>query len=81
MGHTNKVIQSVNLAGDTICVDIFIRPDGSFGFDEFRRDIEDGRGWFSIGHHGQARFDSLASAQDAARNTVPWFGEQFSLKP
>ena len=23
------------------CVDLFSRPDGSYGFEEFRRDVED----------------------------------------
>lgn len=73
MAHENKVINSVNLHGDTVCVDIFQRPDGSYGFDEFRRDAEDGRGWFSIGHFGSQRFASLTSAVDAAIAQVSWF--------
>ncbi|ATG43292.1 hypothetical protein PhaeoP18_01333 [Phaeobacter piscinae] len=44
MAHINKVIRSINLDGELICTDIFQRPDGSYGFDEFRRDPEDGRG-------------------------------------
>jgi hypothetical protein len=24
------------------CVDLFLRPDGSYGVEEFRRDVEDG---------------------------------------
>ncbi len=27
------------------CVDLFRRPDGSFGFEEFRRDVEDAGNW------------------------------------
>lgn len=73
MAHENKVIHSVNLHGDTVCVDIFQRPDGSFGFDEFRRDAEDGRGWFSIGHFGSQRFTSLETAVAAAVAQVGWF--------
>jgi len=46
--HVNKVIRSVSLEGDAICVDVFQRPDGSSGFDEYRRDPEDGRGWYSM---------------------------------
>ena len=30
------------------CVDIFRRPDGSFGFDEFRRDPEDMGAWTPV---------------------------------
>ncbi len=72
MAHTNKVIRSINLDGETICVDIFVRPDGSFGFDEFRRDPEDGRGWFSIGHYGTEKFETLDAAIDKAKLTVRW---------
>jgi len=31
------------------CVDIFSRPDGTFGFEEFRRDPEDLGVWTPIG--------------------------------
>jgi hypothetical protein len=72
MAHANKVIRSINLDGEAVCVDIFVRPDGSFGFDEFRRDAEDGRGWFSIGHHGAEEFDTPEAALHAARLAVGW---------
>ena len=72
MAHENKVIRSVNLDGETICVDLFRRPDGSFGFEEFRRDPEDGRGWYSIGHHGDRRFETQEAAADAAVESVGW---------
>ncbi|WP_298863032.1 hypothetical protein [uncultured Sulfitobacter sp.] len=73
MAHENKVIHSVNLYGDAICVDIFQRPDASFGFDEFRRDEEDGQGWFSIGHFGEQQFTSVAQTIEAAIGQVGWF--------
>ena len=72
MAHQNTVIHSINLDGDSVCVDVFQRPDGSFGYDEFRRDPEDGRGWFSIGHYGADRFDSAEAALDKARRVVGW---------
>ncbi len=72
MAHENTVLQSINLDGELICVDIFQRPDGTFGFDEFRRDIEDGRGWFSIGFHGHKVYDSEDKALTAAIQTVGW---------
>ena len=72
MAHINTVLQSINLEGAQICVDFFQRPDMTFGFDEFRRDIEDGRGWYSIGHHGHRVFASLKDAQQAALASVPW---------
>ncbi|WP_136635337.1 hypothetical protein [Pseudooceanicola onchidii] len=75
MAHQNHVIQSINLSGEAICVDIFRRPDGSFGFDEFRRDPEDGRGWYSIGYHGDRSFPTEAAARAAALAEVPWLSE------
>lgn len=72
MAHKNKVIRSINLDGDKICVDIFMRPDGTYGFDEFRRDPEDGRGWYSIGHHGTAEYPCADAALRAAKQAVPW---------
>lgn len=74
MAHANKVLRSVNLDGETICVDIFVRSDGTFGFDEFRRDPEDGRGWYSIGHHGMRSYSSEEAALRAAVDTVGWLG-------
>ncbi|MEM8849410.1 MAG: hypothetical protein AAGE03_05175 [Pseudomonadota bacterium] len=37
MSRGKVVFRPVNLPGDHVCVDIFRRPDGTFGFDEFRR--------------------------------------------
>tara|TARA_R110002095_G_scaffold201901_1_gene183038 strand:+ start:635 stop:862 length:228 start_codon:yes stop_codon:yes gene_type:complete len=75
MADPNKVLRSVNLDGDRVCVDVFQRPDGTFGFDEFRRDPEDTRGWFSIGHHGALVFDSYDAAWAATVRTVPWVAD------
>ena len=79
MAHANTVILSVNLDGETVCVDIFERPDGSFGFDEFRRDPEDMRGWFSIGYHGDKRFETAEDALAHAKQTVGWLDDSVSL--
>ena len=46
MAHENKVMKSINAHDSSICVDIFRRPDGTFGFEEYRRDLEDAMGWF-----------------------------------
>lgn len=45
LAHKIKVIRSINLHGEHICVDVFLRPDDAIGFDEFRRDPEDLSGW------------------------------------
>ena len=72
MAHINKVMRSINEAGACRCVDVFRRPDGSFGFEEFRRDAEDGRGWFAIGGFAASVFGNEDSALAAARRAVPW---------
>jgi hypothetical protein len=47
MAHINKVVRSINQTGESICVDVFVRPDGSYGFEEYRREPEAGRGLVS----------------------------------
>ncbi|MEL6510213.1 MAG: hypothetical protein AAFQ32_10505 [Pseudomonadota bacterium] len=79
MAHENTVLLSVNLDGETVCVDIFKRQDGSFGFDEFRRDPEDMRGWFSIGYHGDKRFETAEDALTSAKQVVGWLDDCVSL--
>ncbi|MEL6996717.1 MAG: hypothetical protein AAFP68_00530 [Pseudomonadota bacterium] len=68
----NKVDCSIEAPGGTVCVDIFHRPDGSWGFEEYRRDTEDGRGWFPIGDYGESRFETQQDAVLAAKKTVVW---------
>lgn len=75
MAHKNKVIQSINAPDGFVCVDVFCRSDGSFGFDEFRRDPEDNRGWYSIGHHGSLKFATQEEARAKAKETINWFAE------
>lgn len=70
-----KVVRSVNLPGETVCVDLFQRADGSYGYELFRRDSEDGRGWFAIGHYAAQRFETFDDATKAACNEVPWLAD------
>lgn len=75
MAHKNKLIHSVNAPDEVLCMDVFRRPDGSYGFDEFRRDPEDNRGWYGIGHHGSLRFATEEEARAKAKETINWFAE------
>lgn len=68
----NKVHRSIEAPGGMRCVDIFQRPDASWGFEEYRREAEDGHGWFPIGFHAERAFPSAAAAEAAARVAVPW---------
>ena len=72
MAHVNKVIRSINSEGLDRCVDIFRRPDGTVGFEEFRRDVEDARGWFPIGGHAGRIFENEDEALSAARVAIAW---------
>lgn len=67
------VLHSVNNADGSICVDVFRRPDGSIGFEEFRRDVEDPSGWFAIGGYKEVRYDDTDTAIRDAIAAVPWF--------
>jgi len=78
MAHTNKVIRSVNLDGETICVDIFLGPEGTYGVDQFRRDPDDGRGWYSIEHHGKASLVTFDEALAKAKTEVSWLSDAVS---
>ena len=57
------------------CVDLFSRPNGTFGFEEFRRDAEDMGAWTPISYHSGHEYRSRDDAVDAACRLVPWFGE------
>ena len=72
MAHENKVIKSINSPNGGRCVDIFVRPDATFGFEEFRRDSEDARGWFPIANHGGRIFPTEEGAFNEARLKIPW---------
>ena len=48
-------------------MDIFSRPDGTFGFEEFRRDPEDMGAWTPIAYYSGREFLSEADAIAAAR--------------
>jgi hypothetical protein len=72
MAHVNKVLRSINADGGHICVDIFSRPDGTFGFEEYRRDAEDSRGWFPVGYSARRVYASAEAALSEARREVAW---------
>ena len=72
MAYLNRVLRSINSDDASRCVDIFLRPEGTVGFEEYRRDVEDGHGWFPIGGYACRTFDNEGAAFDAAIIEVPW---------
>lgn len=72
MAHENKVVRSIETPEGSRCVDIFRRPDASFGFEEYRRDTEDGYGWFPTGFYANGLYETEAAALERALATVAW---------
>jgi hypothetical protein len=66
------VVLSINATGEALCVDFFQRTDSSYGFEEYRRDVETGEGWFPIGFHSARRFETLEQAKTDAKGSVAW---------
>ncbi|HEY7607764.1 MAG TPA: hypothetical protein VIF14_00915 [Alphaproteobacteria bacterium] len=54
------------------CVDLFRRPDGSFGFEEFRRDPEDAGAWTPVQFYARKSFASKDEALAEAKRAVAW---------
>jgi hypothetical protein len=67
-----SVLTSLENSDGDRCVDLFRRADNSFGFEEFRRDVEDMGVWTPVAYYSDARFASQDLAQDAAAKTVGW---------
>jgi hypothetical protein len=63
------------------CVDIFSRPDGSFGFEEFRRDVEDRGQWTPVQYYSGIVYGSSGEALDAAARTVAWLAGILAQQP
>jgi hypothetical protein len=57
------------------CVDLFRRPDGTFGFEEFRRDPEDAGAWTPVRYYSGAIYASAEAALADARRAVAWLTE------
>jgi hypothetical protein len=66
------VLRSIENAQHDRCVDLFERPDGSFGFEEFRRDVEDAGAWTPVAYYSGAAYSSTDDALRAAAKAVVW---------
>lgn len=67
-----RVLSSHQTPDASRCVDIFARPDGTFGFEAFRRDPEDLGAWTPVGSFSKRTYPSASAAVDAARQAAPW---------
>ena len=72
------VLRSMENAAADRCVDVFRRSDGSFGFEEFRRDVEDRGAWTPVAYYSAGVYATEPAAVDAARLEISWFADMFA---
>ena len=63
------------------CVDLFSRPDGSYGFEEFRRDPEDRGEWTPVQYYSGSVYTSEQATLEAALARVPWLADAIQRSP
>jgi hypothetical protein len=69
------VLASLETEDGSRCVDLFRRPDGTFGYEQFRRDPEDQGVWTPVGFASGLSYASLEQAHAAAAAAVAWLGD------
>lgn len=55
------------------CVDVLQRADGTFFFNEYRRDPEDSGRWTLISDHSSRRYSTKDEALAGAESALAWF--------
>ena len=81
--HIDKswvVLESIENGEHDRCVDLFRRPDGSFGFEAFRRDVEDAGLWTAVAYHSRAAYASREAALAAAVGAVSWLADALAAR-
>ena len=68
------VFRSIENEDHDRCVDLFERPDGTFGFEEFRRDVEDAGRWTPVQGYAALSYRDHMAALEAAIKAVLWLG-------
>jgi hypothetical protein len=71
---TTRVIRSLHNDDADRCIDIIRRPDGTFGFKEFRRDPEDLGRWTLV-RDNPRKYATEEQAIAAARAAVAWLND------
>jgi hypothetical protein len=69
------VLASYQTSEANRCVDVFSRPDGTFGFEEFRRDPEDMGAWTPVAYFSGRQYPVADAALASARDAVPWLAQ------
>ena len=63
------------------CVDLFSRPDGTCGLEEFRRDVEDRGEWTPVSYYSGSIYPSVESVLQAAMQSVVWLEDAIKHSP
>jgi hypothetical protein len=63
------------------CVDLFSRPDGTYGFEEFRRDAEDRGEWTPVCYYSGSIYPSPEAAFATALQSVTWLHDAIQYSP
>lgn len=63
------------------CVDIFFRPDSTFGFEEFRRNVEDAGAWTPVQFYSGKAYATVDDAYHAAETMVRWLDDVLRANP
>lgn len=66
------VFESIENDRHDRCVDLFRRTDESWGFEEFRRDVEDAGVWTPVAYFSAAAYPGRDLAWAEALRLVPW---------
>ena len=74
------VFDSIETRDGTHCVDLFSRPDGTYGFEEFRRDPEDAGLWTPVHYFSGRAFAGRAETLSAASEAVTWLREALNSR-
>jgi hypothetical protein len=69
------VFRSIENDDHDRCVDLFERADGTFGFEEFRRDVEDAGRWTPVQGYAALCYPDQTAALAAAANAVVWLSK------
>jgi hypothetical protein len=62
-------------------VDIFLRPDGTFGFEEFRRDPEDRGAWTPVAYFSGQEYDSERKLSPRPGHACPGWATPLTEAP
>ena len=72
MTMSRKVLASIENDDRSHCVDVFMRDDGSYGYEEFRAEADGAARWQPLGRHPGRVFDSGAAALEEAKRRIAW---------